>query len=198
MRSLLPPRTGERWIERPDDRLRVSIVGTPSPGADFDHPLEMLEACHDRIEERLQTLERLAGHLPQHGADEQARQAAANVMRYFDTAGEHHHQDEERDVFPAIRSHAGDARTLDLIDGLQRDHDRMRVLWSALRERLSAIASGACAALEGAAVAEFAATYRRHIAREESELLPLAARVLRGDEQAAIGTTMAVRRGVKR
>ena len=170
--------------------------GAPAPT--FDEPLEMLAACHERIEDRLQTLERLVDYLPGHGADEQARQAATNVMRYFDTAGEHHHDDEERDLFPALRSHGVEPRTLELIETLQRDHERMRSLWRALREALAAIASGTSAGLDPAAVADFNAAYRDHIARENAELLPLASKLLAGSVQARIGESMACRRGVKR
>ncbi|WP_204313425.1 hemerythrin domain-containing protein, partial [Klebsiella michiganensis] len=48
------------------------------------------------------TLAKLSAHLPSHGADEQARQAARNIMRYFDVAGPHHHADEEEDLFPLL------------------------------------------------------------------------------------------------
>jgi hemerythrin-like domain-containing protein len=176
----------------------MKIIGTPSPAADFDHPFEMLAACHDRIEDRLQILERLLDHVRQHGLDQQARQAAANVIRYFDTAGEHHHEDEERDVFPALRSRGADARTLELVARLERDHERMRVLWHALREPLNAIADGASVTLDPAAVDRDELRYREHITLEESKLLPVAADLLDADAQAAIGGAMAARRGVKR
>lgn len=55
-----------------------------------------------RIEAQCETLKKLAFHLRDHGNDEQARQAAAYVLRYFDTAGMHHHRDEEEDLFPAL------------------------------------------------------------------------------------------------
>ena len=42
------------------------------------------------------------------------------------------------------------------------------------------------------------AMYARHIALEDSELFPLADRVLRADDLASIGREMAERRGVKR
>ena len=45
----------------------------------LDEPLEMLEACHERIEAQLKTLERLLDYLPRHGADEQARHQTADV-----------------------------------------------------------------------------------------------------------------------
>ena len=85
-----------------------SIPGFSAPSAGFEAPLEMLSACHFRIERQCATLRRLVPHLATHGADTEARTAAANVMRYFDTSAKHHHADEEEDLFPAlIESMAG-------------------------------------------------------------------------------------------
>src|SRR5687768_11399199 len=75
----------------------------PKPVAAFDEPLEMLEACHQKIEAQLATLERILPHLRQHGADADAKSAARAVMRYFDTAGVLHHRDEDEDLFPLLR-----------------------------------------------------------------------------------------------
>ena len=84
------------------------IPGHSAPTAGFEVPLEMLSACHHRIERQCATLRRLVDHLATHGPDQQARDAAAGVMRYFDTAGRDHHADEEEDLFPAlIESMAG-------------------------------------------------------------------------------------------
>nr|ALS92317.1 hemerythrin HHE cation binding domain protein [uncultured bacterium] len=158
----------------------------------------MLEACHDRIEDRLDVLKRLTEHLPAHGCDEQARQAASNVMRYFDTAGEHHHQDEELDLFPALARAGADDVLLRVMDELRSDHRRMRDAWKALRQALEPIASGASAKLDPECVRKFAELYRRHIAREEAELLPRAASMLSADVLEALGAEMARRRGVAR
>ena len=62
----------------------------------------MLAACHGRVEKQCQALERLQTHLPVHGSDLQAQEAASAIMRYFDTAARHHHEDEEQDLFPAL------------------------------------------------------------------------------------------------
>ena len=59
----------------------------------FDHPLEMLHACHGKIQQQLDTLQKLASHLPVHGCDQQVQQAAQGILRHFDTAGQFHHQD---------------------------------------------------------------------------------------------------------
>ena len=67
----------------------------------FDDPLEMLHACHGRILGQCDTLKKLTAYLPVHGCDQQARQAAQNILRFFDSAGHFHHQDEEENLFPA-------------------------------------------------------------------------------------------------
>ena len=62
----------------------------PDPAPDFDQPVAVLKHCHGRIRKQLSTLEKLLTHLPLSqaetgGADEQARQAAQAVLKYFDT-----------------------------------------------------------------------------------------------------------------
>lgn len=177
--------------------MRVdSLLASPGPG--FDEPLELLSACHGRIEAQLATLLKLADHVPQHGADEQARQAAANIMRYFDTAGVNHHADEEVDLFPLIARIASEEREIEimlLVDELAAEHRVMEQGWRALREALQTIEGGTPAPLPGPQVEEFAALYRRHIAREEELLLPYAALVLLREQCEQLGRSMAARRG---
>jgi pyridoxamine 5'-phosphate oxidase len=171
---------------------------TPTPGPDYDHPLEMLAACHDRIEERLDVLQRLIAHLAAHGCDDEARQAAANVMRYFDTAGEFHHEDEEINLFPALAARMpNDERLRELVTRLRWEHEIMRALWKSLRAELKPIADGTAADLGSELVEKFSARYRQHIELEEAELLPIAQRAFNAEEQAALGAEMAQRRGVK-
>src|SRR5438046_387211 len=72
---------------------------------------EKLVACHERIHSQLGTLERLAPHLETKGCDAEAKSAAQAVLRYFDTSGAMHHQDEDQDLFPVLRTRAaGQAR----------------------------------------------------------------------------------------
>jgi hemerythrin-like domain-containing protein len=169
-----------------------------SATADFDHPLEMLAACHDRIEERCALLHRLCEHIREVGVDSQARQAAENVMRYFDTAGENHHRDEEEDLFPRLIETDLEACE-GLIARLRHEHGQMREAWAALRARLSRIAAGeSAAALEADEVERFTTLYRRHIDLEEQELLPAAQRLLDAPALTAAGEAMARRRGVRR
>lgn len=171
--------------------------GGAAPG--FDEPLEMLAACHGRIEAQLRTLERLVPHCAQHGADTAAREAAQAVMRYFDTAGALHHQDEEEDLFPVLRTHAeaaGASGLLAILGELAREHARLDAAYAALRARLGALREGAAGArIDTAEVGRFARLYRSHIAREAESVLPFAAQVLDAGQRAALGACMAARRG---
>lgn len=162
--------------------------------ATFDEPLEMLSACHGRIRKQLATLARLERHLPVHGHDADARAAARAILRYFDTAAIHHHEDEERSVLPRFVARAPEARALaDRIDG---EHAEIASRWRRLRPLLSGIACGQRATMPPGLVREVTAGYEAHIEFEESKLLPLASEVLSGDDLTAIGREMAERRGV--
>jgi hemerythrin-like domain-containing protein len=179
--------------------MSVVIPGHEAPGGGFELPLEMLSACHHRVERQCTTLRRLMAHLPEHGADADARAAAAAVLRYFDTAARDHHADEESDLFPAlIESMAGsDAVCLrEMIDALARDHRVLESHWQRLRPALQSIAAGSSQILPPADVEALVTLYERHIAREESELLPMASRLLDGETLERIGRAMRERRGI--
>lgn len=167
------------------------LNGTPAPS--FDDPLALLRACHDRILGQCLTLERLQQHLPGHGCDADAQQAARAILRYFDIAGRHHHDDEEQDLFPAMLA-SGDAEAARLIGGLLAEHQQMEAAWQALRPQLAGIAAGETAALDTQAALRFMDAYRNHIAQENPHLLPLAARLLNAAQLANIGKHMAQRR----
>ncbi|NML61556.1 pyridoxamine 5'-phosphate oxidase [Massilia sp. RP-1-19] len=168
-----------------------------APG--FDQPIAVLKHCHDRIRKQLATMQKLLDHLPQHGADEQARQAAAAVIRYFDKAAHLHHEDEEQDLIPMLRQVAQgeDAVTLAaLVPGIIDDHDKMDALWQRLHEQLRPIADGAGAALSGPDVREFAERYSSHMEREEGQIAPMAKRLFSAGQMAQLGAAMQARRGI--
>ena len=159
----------------------------------------MLLTCHERGERQCATLLRLVAHLREHGADAHAREAATAVMRYFDRASPDHHADEEKDLFPAlIESMAGsDAVCLnDLSESLKADHRELEALWQTLRVPLERIAAGEVASLDTGSAEALVDGYRRHSAREDAELLPLAARVLDDASLQRIGQAMRSRRGI--
>jgi len=139
-------------------------------------------------------------HLAAHGADADARGAAASILRYFDGAALQHHLDEEEDLFPAlIESMAGsDAVCIrELTTRLADEHRRLEAAWRRLRPRLEGIAAGENEALDAQAVEAFARLYEEHLAVEEAELLPMAGRLLGDAELDAVGRAMRARRGIE-
>lgn len=176
-----------------------SLPGFHSPSASTEAPLEMLSACHGRVEAQCQTLQRLVAHLQQHGADLPAQQAAEAVMRYFDTAARHHHEDEEHDLFPALlESVAGsDAVCLqDLIRTLTADHRALENAWHTLRQALNAVKNGGATQPTPDMVTAFVQRYAQHIEQEETQLLPMAQRLLDEPALQQIGQAMRERRGI--
>jgi hemerythrin-like domain-containing protein len=173
--------------------------GHSAPSAGFEAPLQMLSACHHRVERQCMTLHRLVPHLVAHGVDADARSAATAVLRYFDTAAPDHHADEETDVFPAlIDAMAGsDAVCIrELVAALTADHRQLEAHWRRLRPLLQAIAAGQPQLLRDSDVDPLLSLYAQHIAREDTELLPMAARLLDDAALTTVGRAMRERRGV--
>lgn len=173
---------------------------TPGEAApSLDNPLEMLHACHGKIQKQLDTLQKLATHLPAHGCDQQAQQAAQGILRYFDTAGQFHHQDEEENLFPALLAldvpNKEEIETL--VDRLLAQHVVMFSAWSEMRAVLAKISEGTNTPLSAAMIERLAGSYTRHIALEEAELLPLSAHLLNPQQIMELGKSMAERRGAK-
>ncbi len=167
----------------------------PSAAPDFNDPLGLLRACHGRILAHCQTLERLVPHLSAHGADGEAREAMARVHRYFSTAAQHHHADEEQDLFPRLATVAPDLAPL--MRALATEHEGLTGHWQALAPLLSAPERAvADLAAFAAVVGGFVAAYRAHAAKENEQLLPRAADVLSPEELRELGARMATRRGV--
>ena len=134
----------------------TSLLHDTAP--DFDQPIAVLKHCHNRIRKQLSTLDKLLAHLPEFGADEQARQAAQAVLKYFDKAAHLHHDDEEQDLIPMLRAVAQgeDAATLQaLAPTILQDHKDMDALWQDLHEHLTAIAEGRSTVLSSSAVGRF-------------------------------------------
>lgn len=189
----------------------MTLPGFHSPAIGFEQPFEMLSACHERVERTLALFERLVVHVRAQGHDAASRSAAADVLRYFDLAAPHHHQDEERHVLPRLRA-SGVADALALADTLEDEHRRMEQLWARLREPLilwreapdgeGGDGPGRDFPLEAERQA-WAALYAGHIAAEEGCAYPQARASIDAQPGAAetladIGAEMAARRRTPR
>ena len=159
----------------------VNLPGHRAPAAGLESPFKMLLACHERVNRSLELLRRLQVHLQDKGLDNDARQAARDVMRYFDIAAPLHHQDEDLHVFPPLLQGQGlDPKLREVVTKLIHDHRAMETHWSAARTTLSWIADrGAQAwrplsAEQTESLSRFSALYAGHIADEENIVYPAA------------------------
>jgi hemerythrin-like domain-containing protein len=175
----------------------MNLFDTP---AGFDDPIGMWMGCHRRIEKQLATLAKLAAHLADVGIDAEASSAAQSVLRYFEKSGPHHHEDEDRDLFPLLEKRISDAADLarfrELRTRLEADHRQMESGWARLRKPLHGIAEGIPKALEKADVEAFRAVYASHIPAEDGAIPDLAKRYLSPADLESLGRAMAARRGV--
>ena len=186
-------------IVRLTARLEV-VPGFQALTAGMEAPFEMLATCHERVKRTLALLVRLQQHLLGNGLDDSARQAARDVMRYFDLAAPLHHQDEELHAFPPLLT-GSDAGLRALVQRLVQDHRDMKVAWPQARSVLQTIAESP--ALDWAplgpiktfALNRFAGLYRRHLADEDHLAYPAAQALLSGDALQAMSEDMAKRRG---
>ena len=168
-----------------------------APG--FDQPLGVLKHCHDRIRKQLATLDKLLPHLAVHGADEQARQAAKAVLRYFSEAAPLHHEDEEIDLLPTLELTAqGDDAVLlnEFLPLILKQHGQMGAQWKTLEQQLTAIANGTSAALSEQEVKQFKEIYAVHMEIEESHIAPMAQRIFSEAQMNKLGAAMQQRRGI--
>ena len=166
----------------------------------FDEPLAALSACHRRIEKQMATLVRLQSHVAKNGFDDDARRAVSAILRYFIEALPHHHAVEETDLFPkvlrAAEASADRAWAFDMVSHLLVDHRDMALYWARVRASLEALQAGEKTELDLEACEDFVRIYSSHIAREDGELLPFAARLLSKEDLHALGCAMARRRGL--
>lgn len=188
----MPPETPVKTGAR-----ATALPGFGAPAVGFDTPFEMLEACHERVQRTLVLLQKLCTYLHEHTCDASARQAARDVLRYFDVAAPLHHEDEELHVFPPLLDR-GSPAVVAAVRQLQQDHDSMAAHWQAARVLLLALADGqtsAFSAQDEAVLAQFAGGYAAHIASEENVVYPAARALLSDSDLQHMGQEMRQRRG---
>lgn len=171
-----------------------------STAPSWQAPIDMLDACHGQLRQHLRLIWQLADYVPRHGVDASAQRTAAAVLRYFTIAAITHHEDEERDLFPALIAAVPRQQrraTKALIDRLLAEHQRMAALREPVLAKLLSITQGKAAVLAVDEVEALASLYLEHIRVETEEILPLARRVLPAEIIRSLAVTMSVRRGLK-
>ncbi|WP_291012271.1 hemerythrin domain-containing protein [Hydrogenophaga sp.] len=188
--------------------IPVSAIGLPghhAPAAGYEAPFEMLDACHERVERMLGLIQRLQQHLVEQGCDASARQAAQDVMRYFDLAAPLHHEDEERHVFPPLMA-GPDAAVKALVLRLIQDHRQMELAWVDARSVLQTVADHASqpgarpwtglTVWHQVKLNDFARLYRQHLDDEDQVAYPAARGLLSEATLLTMSEDMMSRRGI--
>lgn len=159
----------------------------------IDDPIELLMACHEKVRRFAGLTVRLRDHVASKGADGQAQEAARSILRYFNIAAPLHHDDEEVDLFPALRQ-LNDPQLNQCMTQLEAEHAELAGLWRSLGPWLEALSSGADHPAPSS-VNDFAQRYPAHAQREEDEVYPFASR-LRPEQVKQISAAMVARRTV--
>jgi hemerythrin-like domain-containing protein len=165
----------------------------PPPAPDFSDPVALLRACHQRILNHCDLLERIVATLASNPSDSGITTAIQQVLRYFRTAARHHHEDEEQGLFPLLARQS--LKLADAVHRARREHEPLDTLWQGLEAQLSRPTALQLERLH-AAVEAFVARQRAHIALENEELLDRAQHILSSRDRKQLGESMAARRGL--
>jgi hemerythrin-like domain-containing protein len=169
-------------------------IGASAKPSGSEDPLQHLMACHRRIEQRLDTLERSADVLDTRPAA--ALDAIANSLTFFDTAGHLHTVDEEEIIFPLIRPRLT-AEETKFLATLESEHLAAEAVYDQLKRTYSTMRNEVAPDLIDRfrrLTAELATLYRAHIANEDSNLMAILERVIRDDERSPLREEMRRRR----
>ena len=124
---------------------------------------------------------------------------AAEAVRFFRASIFEHHNEEEKDLFPAViaNANAGEERNKaqEAVDRLVREHRHLESVWSKLEPQLDAIAHGGAGEVDVEAIKLLVGNYQAHAKYEEDVFLPLAKAVLsrQGEHMAALGLRIHMR-----
>lgn len=164
------------------------------PEAVADEPLDHLVACHDRILNRIATLDRVGEALETNTPA--ALQALRNAIRFFDVSGRLHTEDEEESVFPRLRSRMTPSQ-LEYVDALESQHREKESVYAELKSvsaELETEVTPDRAARFRQLAGRLGELYRAHIASENDVLVKLGRESLTASELAAIRDEMQARR----
>ena len=163
---------------------------------DTDAPIGHFSHCHVGILAQLSRMNELPALLAPAAL---ARKTAEQSIAFFGKGMYVHHQEEEQELFPAVRSSAQAGperlRVEGLIEQLTSGHRALEALWESLAPALHKVAKGQDTALDEAALTRLVQEYRQHAQLEENEFLPLAETILgrNNNHMAALGLSLHMR-----
>lgn len=159
-------------------------------------PLADFSECHHQFVATLHA----ALYLPELVASAaRARAMSEELLRMFRQGLMAHHQDEERELFPAVQ-HAAQpgeerARVDAMVEQLVREHRDMELLWKRIEPAIAEAAAGGTPTLEPGLMEVLVQHFFAHVHFEEQDFLPLAQQILgrSSEEMAALGLALHTR-----
>lgn len=165
----------------------------PQKFVTWDEPIEMLYACHGKVKSFCRQLQLLPDYLEKNGVNQAVKNDVQQILNYFNQSAPLHHDDEEKDFFPALIKQRPEAQTD--VDLLEAQHIELHRNWDELSAQLVALLNGEIQQIDRALIQRFVAGYDQHIAIEEP-LFELGREHLSQEELNSIGQIMADRRRV--
>jgi hemerythrin-like domain-containing protein len=170
------------------------MSNTPTRQAtEAETPLQDFSKCHVGF---VTVLETSLGLPEMIATAARSRSCAADMLKMFRDRLLAHHDDEERDLFPAVLRVAqpgaeGD-RAHAMVAQLVREHREIAQLWKQLEPAVQAIANGYLPRLDSALLSELVRRFNEHVRREENEFLPFAQQVLarQAEDMAMLGLAL--------
>jgi hemerythrin-like domain-containing protein len=142
-------------------------------------PLQDFSTCHAGF---VTVLEAALGLPEMLDTAARSRACAADMLKMFGDRLLAHHDDEERDLFPAVlriaRPGEEAERARIMVTQLVREHREIAQLWKRLEPSVQAVANGYLPRLDSALLQELVDRFNAHVRTEEEEFLPFAQHVL--------------------
>lgn len=165
----------------------------PQKFVTWDEPIEMLYACHSKVKQFCRQLEILPDYLDKNGCTQAVKNDVKQILNYFNHSAPLHHDDEEKDFFPALIKHLPTAQAS--VDELESQHEALHQNWAELAIQLEELLAETRSTLDRALIKRFVSGYNLHISIEEP-LFELGREHLVQSELREMGKVMADRRKV--
>lgn len=168
-------------------------MSTPPENAS---PIQDFSQCHSGIVTHLRALDELPALLEPAA---RARRIAADTVKFFREVVYEHHQEEEKELFPAVLASATKGaereKVEQIVAALTAEHRSVESEWEQLEPKLKAVAKGHDADVPAGEIESLVKTYLAHARCEEQEFLPLAQTILgrNSNHLAALGVSLHLR-----
>jgi len=173
----------------------MSDTPTRQP-TEADVPLKDCSRCHVGF---VTVLEAALGLPEKIVTAVRSRSCAADLLKMFRDRLLAHHDDEVRDLFPAVLRVAQPGEEADraraMVTQLVREHREIAQLWKQLEPAVQAIANGYLPRLDSALLQKLVMRFNAHVRIEEEAFLPFAQQVLarQAEDMAMLGLAMHLR-----